>query len=1154
MRMEIEPKEFMKRTLSSNFGGSMRFTFMLLSLVYAAAGLPSLSPGAETLENSRAAFVFSDKRNFALAAVVDKHTGTRFDFDLAGGGTLWQMRRMAEGAPSATISAGRPSRIVRRADALRFEWEEAALEVRLEGDSGIAEWRLEWNAAGALPYSFTYPVVRPRAVGPTDRLYMPQRIGKVVDRPVGRDFEVTPTCPNWWSAQYVLFCGDPSAVRPVSPQIAAGKAIDGFVRGATPHEATLYFSADDPAFWRKDLILRGREGGFSFDLGLTHFPPWPPSPADWGGERVFEWKAPYAVRLGVLPGGAQRGIAEYRRQVAGKIPARRMSELAVGCRAWRSIHCSPGELAQIGHDIRETYRVPATLHHYRYSLGPFNWHFPELTSWRAGFREANGYLDSIGCATMPYGNSMRYDRALASYGALGMEKAAVVGLSGAVRATQLHGAVTSYMLPGAPEWIGWNRAFVADLFGKGGVHGFYLDEGAISPAPLDYRAARHAPHGGTYWCDGMRALADALRREGCRFRKDAFLSVEGFGEHLIGHIDDFLLYGLQFPRGLPSHARGFDHFPLMPLTYHDFAHAHSDRPDMSLGDDAFRLVMAQAWAWGMNIQVPATRTELDSGHAKKIAFCRDLVRCAWQVGDAYLSVGEMRYAALVPDAGQIGDAAIGVVSAPCRIDYRDKPWFGPSVLAGCFRDKATGNEAVALVNVTDRAQDVRIAADRRRIAPGKRRLFRSWPLPAKELAANGDVVFRLEAATAAFLEWRDDAPSPRALLSAPAPVPEDLLNIDPQLPSSDSGRTFHAFFAPGAILLPQAGDGVARSTLTVRNFADRPLTVRLNCGSAYRLRAKSEAMLPVAVACGTSSDPQRIPVRITSDDGLPRDETLFFETVSAAPADAIGHPLRPIRFSQPLGGPFRPMPFTISANARTFTLFGGWPGSGVGIVRTPDGQVAKMRSVGEDALLGMKYVVDVPAGAAGREWTYAHAWGQTYLAFGEGVEPLRIDALAGFPQARARATDAVGCVNRFGNLEIELPDAAPGGPVWTVAARIAYQETTPCVVLRCDLGARRRGRIDLPMELWTDKGQRMTGYIQAFAPGADGVADVIAGDQSETKRPRGTQRFSLSLEPPCEISAFDVVMSFAVTPKHRLKVFNPRWRGDLTKTEVKPPQ
>ena len=1099
-----------------------------------------LSIADEVLENSYAAFIFDSGRNFALSAIVDKHTGTRFEFDLSDGGSLGRMRRMVDGAPSAPISAGRPSKVARSPGCLRFEWDEASFEVRLPEDSGIAEWRMEWKSKGSLPYSFTYPDVKPRAVGATDRLYMPQRIGKVLDRPVSRDFEVSPTCPNWWSAQYVLFCGDPSAVRTLPPQVVAGNAIDGFVRGATPHESTLYFSADDFDFWRKDLILKGKKNFDSFDLGLTHFPQWPSSPADWRQDRLFSWKAPYAVRFGVLSGGAQNGIAEYRRQVAGKIPDRRMSPLAIGCRAWRSIHCSPGELAQIGHDMRETYRVPVTLHHYRYALGPFNWHFPELTSYRAGFREANDYLESIDCVTMPYGNSLRYDRSIASYDALGMAKAAVVGISGNVRATHLHGAITSYMLPGAPEWIEWNRAFVSDLFGKGGVHGFYLDEGAISPASLDYNPAHHAPHGGTYWCDGIRALADALRSEGRKFRTDAFLSIEGFGEHLIGHIDDFLLYGLQSPTGLRFHAFGFDHFPLMSLTYHDFAHAHSDRPDMTLGDDAFRLVMAQAWTWGMNIQMPATKAELEPRHAAKIAYCRDMVRCGWQGGDAYLSSGEMRYAALVPDVGQIGDAAIGVVSAPCRIEYRDKPWFGPSVLAGCFRDKATGNEALALANLTDKAQNVLIVAERTRIAPGKRRLFRNWPLPVKELDAKGDVAISLDASSVALIEWREDEPSPRALLPAPTPVPESLTNLDPQLPSPDSARTFHAYFAPGAILLsrPRNG-GIARSTLTVRNFADRPLTLRLNGEGPYRLRAKSEAMLPVAVSCKDAPDPQRIPVRITSEDGLPRDETLFFETVPEQPDGTIGHPLRPIRFSQPISGPFRPMPFKVSAGARTFTMFSGWPGSGVGIVRTPDGRIAQPRPVGEDAFLGMKYAVDVPAGADGREWTYSHAWGQAYLAFGDGVEPLLNKVLSDIPQARAKASDAIGCVNRFGNLEFELPKSGPGKPVWTVVARIAYMETTPCLVLHCDLGVKRSGRIVLPLELWTDKGQRMTGYIQTFVRGSDGGLDVVVGDQTEMRRPRGTHKFSLEFDPPGEISEFDVVLSFAVTPKHKLKIFNP---------------
>lgn len=1121
--------------------------------VFASVFCTTVVSQAAILENSHAAFTFDEKNNFALKSILDKKTGTEFAFEVEKGDALWSARMMEDGAPSADRPAGAPESVERLDGMMRFKWREAVLEVRLPPDSGVAEWNFEWRSSGAWPYSMTYPRVRPCAVGATDRLYMPQRIGKVLDSPVGKIFNVNPICPNWWSAQFVLFCGDPSAkARPVAANPGAKRAIDGFVRGATPNESTLYFSADDFDFWRKELTLaNAKKDAKSFNLALAHIPPWPLLPDDLREARGdFAWRVPYTMRFGVLSGGMERGVAEYRRQVAPHLPAKRMSKRISDCFAWYSIHCAAGELAQIAYDMRSIYRVPVVLHHYRYSLGPANWH-PVHRPYREGLREAYAYLGAIDCSVMAYANSLRYARTLPSYESMGMEDAAVRGMTGTVRGMRLHGPPTVYMFPGSQKWIDWNCRFAAELAGTYGTHAYYLDEGAISHAPLDYAASRHPPHGGTYWSRGVQALADATRDAVGRFQKDPFTSTEGFGEHLIGHVDDFLLYGLTLPDGLASHAKGFDHFPITGFAYHDFARAHSDRPDVSLKDDAFRLVTAQAWTWGMNIQSPARKNELASTHTRKIAYCRDMVQCAWQVGARYLAEGEMRLVALVPSRDEIGDAAAAVISEPCRIRNRNVDWCGPSVLAGRFFDPASGREAIALANLTDSSKNVRIVTDRSRFAPNRKRLFRSWPLPVAELKADAEFSFTVNPSAVALLEWRDDEPTPRNLLEEPAPVPkslqrDELKRLYPNRLESGSPRTFHVHFPVGSMVVAQPKDeDCARTVMMVDNYADKPLTLRVKDHGTYRFRPDSEALLPLSVGNVASSNPRCIPVSVVALDGLPKEEeNLFFDAVAAPESvDATGHPLRPVCFTHPVSGPFAPLSFRVKAGVRSFSFFTGWQGECMGVVRNPEGKTVRLRHVADDPFFGGRFDVDVPAGMDGKVWTYSHAWGpNAWLSFGEGVEPLKRDALKPLKH-NARTCVALGAIPEKAKPTVTLPKPVPGGAEWSLDRHVITLSRDQIAILHCKLPAPARN-ITVRTRVTSNRnnGVGIISYLQTFEKGADGMIEVVTSDQLKRQwKDNGPHEMKVSLTRKNAISEFDMVLHCPMSADCKVDVLDLKW-------------
>ena len=467
------------------------------------------------LENDFASFVFSEANGFALSSVTDRRTGTVFRFDLTKDSSLWAMTPMRpeHNTLAKRQSAPSPTGHALKGNSATFTWPDATLTVTLPPASGIAEWRFSWHGDGAWPYSFEFPYVRVTKVGEADRLYYPQRLGKVLEDPVGREFSVIPISPNWWSAQYAVYSASPTAPRTRSAD-PKRTVIDGSIRGPRADESSLYLSPDDPAYWRKCIVLSGKRGSSSFPFGIEHFPPWakrPERPGDAKG--AFDWTCPYVVRFGVVRGGVDAAVTTYREQTKKEYAsARKTSRFLLQRPAWRSNHVTPAEMAGLARSIRDYYRVPAVLHHYEATLERFNWHFPEFRSYREGFREENEYLRSIDCRAMPYGNVVRFDRTLSTYPKVNGDTVAIRDINGAMRGDPFKGVPDTLAAWGDRTWTEYHRRMVRELFAKVGVGGYYMDEGCGS-ARLDYDPAHGGIHGGTYVSDGFRRFSHVLREE-----------------------------------------------------------------------------------------------------------------------------------------------------------------------------------------------------------------------------------------------------------------------------------------------------------------------------------------------------------------------------------------------------------------------------------------------------------------------------------------------------------------------------------------------------------------------------------------------------------------------------------------------------------------
>ena len=1086
------------------------------------------------LENAFVEFRFSERHGFALESVTDKRTGVTFSFDLSGKSSLWAVSRMDEmNCPGKPRPGGAPRRWARRGNALTFEWDEAVLSVRLPEDSGLAEWRMEWKGSGAWPYSFAYPALNVQKVGEADRLYYPQRLGKVLEDPVGREFGVIPISPNWWSSQFVLLSASPTASRhrDANPERTG---IDGFVRGARQDESTLYLSADDPAYWRKEARLTGRKGASSFKIELTHYPAWQSVPRKLGEAKgPFEWKAPYAVHFGVVSGGVDSGVETYRKERGFDArPVDSNSPIVTDRPAWRSIHLPPAELTKVGRNLRDYYRVPVVMHHYENTLERFNYHFSEFLSYKAHFREECEYLRSIDCSVMPYFNVVRFDRTLTSYVRSDGDTTAIRDMNGTMRGDPFKGVPDTLAAWGDPTWTRLHQAYARHVFGRGKVRGYYMDEGCGS-ARLDYNVAAGRIHGGTYICDGFRAFSDVVRGEARKIDPQAFLVTEGFGEHLIGHIDGFLLYGLRYPSGLNAHARGFDHFPLFSLVHHGRTTGVSDQPVVKLPVDMFRLGMAQAWAWGLQTQANGTDEELSEEHREKTEYCRELVRSSWQIGGKYLSSGRMVFSAVVENREEIGTASIGVVAKPYEILYGKLPWRGPEVLTGAYRDEATGDCALALANVRGSAAAVRVVRDSRRFAAGKRKLYRSWPLPVVELPLADEFAFTVPGNGVAILEWRDDAPVPRALLDKPAPLPDWVATCDSRAAAEvESARTYMAEFIPGALCVTDAREkGVFETAMLMDNRVASPLSVVLEPGGTYHLKGMSEALLPVSVRAVSSKDGVVIPVRVSAPGARPSEDLVRFVALQEPPANSIANLKTALKY--PVAGVKKPLPFTVSKGARTFSFYPGVYGEVFGILRDPEGRAVSWGAANDTFLAGTRYSVEVPPGMDGREWTYEHVGGKAFLSFGDGVEPMDRSVLGA-----ARAPEPLPVLGFYcapPKFDVSMPASSPG-QTWSERLHLAFHGKWPETLLRCDFAQPVAGRVTCPIRIATKGGCRVYGYLQAFVRRPDGSFDVVTGPQEERKARKGRAELPFAIDLAQPVSSLELVLRFTGSPAYDLTV------------------
>ena len=239
-----------------------------------------------------------------------------------------------------------------------------------------------------------------------------------------------------------------------------------------------------------------------------------------------------------------------------------------------------------------------------------------------GLKEAVRSLQAKGIRIVPYMNGALYDMDTDSFR---MENAAGEGAlwltpEGELNSTTHYGGGASMMrmCPGSPFWRKRMQADVAELIGRYGMDGIYVD--FLTDHMLDcYNEAHgHAITGGTFWAQAVHDLYAGLRKVAKELNPEAILTSEGVGEYVIDIHETF------FSNGTTGSTA-----PLFHAVYHGYSNLYG-----GIYGKTDPLHVGRWWLMG-------SQNGWHGGHLTAGTYYRDLLKCRWEFGTPYLGYGEM---------------------------------------------------------------------------------------------------------------------------------------------------------------------------------------------------------------------------------------------------------------------------------------------------------------------------------------------------------------------------------------------------------------------------------------------------------------------------------------------------------------------------------
>lgn len=738
------------------------FTFSLL-ICFTAKG-----SNDKLLEwgNEHVTFCFASSRGYDLVGLKDLHTGREIlDSNLQNHDiyNFWQVVLTDAEQQQITLSNHSKATVTYETSEhkdgrkITIYWKgicdktgNACANVTVTGflpvSASVAEWRI--SVTSQVPYRVwlvRFPSIRGiRDLG-DDYAILPDAMGRIVWDPSSRISNRVLKHPGYLSMQFLAAWG--SEQFKLTPPSTENFEVKGWYRGAAPDEAGIYTAIHDAdSYYKLVEVLRDKTRK-SYGWQIVNFPAfdeWPLSKST----SPYHYEVPYAFAIGVFNGTAEEACELYRAWSLRQPWAERGPVWAPNPKArfplssfirdnvfWGKFYHEPGKIVPELTDFRNYLRVPVSTHYYRYNIAAFDDNNPEFIPLDPYFRQGMNDLRAAGVKTMPYINRILWDMDVESWRKENAVVNAVKNRNGKAATTAFtHGNIMGVMSSAAPGW----QKKLAEIAGKFvvgyGVDGLYLDQLATE-VRMSYDPALKTIHGGDYWAKGSRRMSEMMYDKMRGNRPDAFLTGESFCEAYLNTIDGFLT--LDILRMGWFRRDGWDVFPLMAMTYHDYAVNFGGDMVPQQDADFFAWQLGLGLTWGTQLMYSTVTPSLAGKYVKNNEFLREAAQAYHQVGKKFLTGGKWVKCALVPDAQLIGNAPVSVVSPEHNVTFSYKkisfPWHGPSVLASAWRahDNTLG---IIMTNIADHPVKAILRIDGAALKLADATLWNIWPLP---VASNG---------------------------------------------------------------------------------------------------------------------------------------------------------------------------------------------------------------------------------------------------------------------------------------------------------------------------------------------------------------------------------------------------------------------------------
>ncbi|HHB77339.1 MAG TPA: hypothetical protein ENK84_12515 [Desulfobulbus sp.] len=408
------------------------------------------------------------------------------------------------------------------------------MDIEISGDR--SQWHLSVNGVGNNHslMDITFPEVNIAAPG-NDQFLIPKYSGVLLPNPVTNGIDRDLYYPRGWSAtmqflayynaSYGIYLGfhDPKA----SLKHFVVKAMDGHLdfRGTWP--------AADKTVAGNDFHM---DGPFELDLFT----------GDWfDAARIYKsWASQHA---------------EYWPKMAPERKLRQAKLGRIGIWGYYSADTNSSMAAMEGamSDFIDFFQtdldVPVGIHWYRWNYKDFDNDYPDYFPERDGMSALIDDIQRSGnAAIMPYINGRLYDTDLTGswdYTSRG-KPSTTKKENGAAYTQNFNNNTFAVMCPTRTDWQDILVDASAQLTGRIGAGGIYIDQVAAAGPTEDMDPAHHHPLGGGHWWrDGYREMFARIRNT---IAPGRFIIVEGGADYMADQVDGFLTDGWQADNLVPA--------------------------------------------------------------------------------------------------------------------------------------------------------------------------------------------------------------------------------------------------------------------------------------------------------------------------------------------------------------------------------------------------------------------------------------------------------------------------------------------------------------------------------------------------------------------------------------------------------------------------